>query len=217
MDQPLPRLFVIGSSTTLLFGPYLKAMVAGEYHYARKGDESEQIKLAMANLDVPSGASAGDSNRVLAYLRSLEPSGGLAADVVLIQVGAHDIKRSRSTGQVQVPLDDYCRNVEAIADWLIQRGIATHWLSSGPLDEKIHNAACAAFERREQDMNDYNAALQAILNRKGIPILDLAGYTLRLGPLSETLKDHIHFKDPIVQLQAAYIAGYLHALARRAG
>ena len=49
----LPRLFVIGSSATLLWGPYLKQMTSGVFNYSRKGEEGYEINKAFRNLDVP--------------------------------------------------------------------------------------------------------------------------------------------------------------------
>lgn len=204
-----PRVFIIGSSTTLLFGPYLKRMLAGVYRYGRKGEEPEALARALADLDTPQGASAGDSAMVLDYLAALERAGGLAADVVLMHVGAHDIKRRAPDGEPQVSRAEYGRNVEAIVAWFRCRGIPLIWIRSGPLDETLHNARSKGILRFEADLDAYNATAEATLNREGIPVLDLPGFTRRLGPLHELLKDHIHFQDDVVRLQAAFIAGCL--------
>ena len=81
----------------------------------------------------------------------------------------------------------------------------------GPLDEKLHNARCSKFHRFEADLRSYNDAAEAVLKRRGIPVLDLAGFTQRLGPMGQLLKDHVHFTDEVAKLQAAFIAGYLTA------
>ena len=83
---------MIGSSTTLLFGPHLAQMLQGFYTYSRKGDEPEQIKAALDDLDTPHGASAGDSTAVVDYLTTLG-STDFNPDCVLLHVGTHDIKR----------------------------------------------------------------------------------------------------------------------------
>ncbi|HET8985854.1 MAG TPA: hypothetical protein VFN03_08860, partial [Trueperaceae bacterium] len=36
----LPRLFVVGDSISLHYGPYLERLVAGRYAYGRKEDEA---------------------------------------------------------------------------------------------------------------------------------------------------------------------------------
>ena len=149
---------------------------------------------------------------VAEYLRSLDRAGGFRADVVLMHVGTHDIKRNPETGENQVPLEAYRRNVETIAEWFGKKGIRLVWLRGGPLDEKLHNARSKKLRRYEADLDAYNEAAEEVLARHGVPVLDLAGFTRNLGPLEETLKDHVHFKDDVVQLQAAFIAGYLAGL-----
>jgi len=209
LNSPIPSLFVIGSSTTVLFGPYLKKMVEGVYRYSRKGEEPSEMAAALRDLDVPQGASAGDSSKVLEHLHSLDRAGGFHPDVVLIHVGAHDMKQDVETGRYQVPLGQYRLNVEQIVAWFQARDIKLVWIRIGPLDETLHNARSHSFHRFEKDLSDYNEAAEAILRRRAVPILDLPGFTRSLGPMDEILKDHIHFKDEIVRPQAAYIAGYL--------
>lgn len=63
-------------------------------------------------------------------------------------------------------------------------------------------------------MDAYNAVAEPILTRHNIALLDLPGFMRNLGPLSDLLKDHVHYKDEIVRQQAAFIAGYLINLAQ---
>ena len=217
MGQELPGVFVIGSSTTLLFGPYLRQMLAGRYHYARKGEEPDQIRRAFSDLDRPQGASAGDSAMVLAYLAELDQAPSFHPDVVLLSVGLHDLRRDAKTGRSQVPLDDYVENVDAIVDWFQRKEIRLVWISNGPLDEALHNARSKGFRRFQADLDAYNAGAEAILERRRVPILDLRGFMENLAPLDQLLKDHVHYRDEVVRLQAAFIAGYLMGLAGSGG
>lgn len=209
MSRSLPKLFVIGSSATLLLGPYLQQMTAGVFSYSRKGEEASEIREAFTDLDVPQGASAGDSSMVLEYLKALDQTGAFKPDIVLIHVGMHDIKRNSQTGRNQVPLEDYRRNVGEIVEWFKARNIRLVWMRIGPLDEALHNARSKAFHRYQSDLDAYNEAADAIVNENNVPMLDLPEFTRTLGPMDQLLKDHIHFKDDIVRLQAAFIAGYL--------
>lgn len=213
MTKALPQVFVIGSSTTVLFGPHLQQMIEGVFDYARKGNEPAELAAAFDDLDVPRGASAGDSSMVLDYLHTLGRTDAFRPDIVLMHVGLHDLKHAPGTTENQVPLAQYRDNVAAIVAWFGKRNIRLLWLRSGPLDEALHNARCPSFHRIERDLEDYNDAAEAILARQGVPVLDLAGFTRRLGPMAETLKDHVHFRDDIVRLQAAFIAGALMGLS----
>ena len=200
---------MIGSSTTLRFGPHLKRMLSGSFRYSRKGDEPAELRKAFEDLDTPQGASAGDSSMVLDYLKALDRAESFHPDIVLLHVGAHDIKRDVKTHKAQVPLDTYRRNVEAIVEWFRRKAIRLIWIRNGPLDETLHNARMKGFHRFEADLDAYNGTAEAILERNGVPVMDLPGFMKTLGPMDQLMMDHIHFKDDIVRLQAAFIAGYL--------
>jgi hypothetical protein len=217
MADCLPSVFVIGSSTTLLMDPYLDMMLNGVMAYSRKGREDAEIRKAMADLDTPQGASAGDSSRVLEYLRVLGRTNDFRPDMVLLHVGFHDIKTDPATGARQVPLDRFRANVEEIVAWFAERGIRLIWMPAGPLDEDLHNARSKKFHRYEADLRAYDEAADVVLARDGVPVLDLAGFTRRLGPMDALLKDHVHFNDDVVRLQAAFVAGSLIAHAERGG
>ena len=204
-----PSVFVIGSSTTLLMHPYLEQMLRGVCAYSRKGSEDSGIRQAMEDLDVPVGASAGDSEMVLDYLRALDQVGTFRPDVVLLHVGMHDIKTDPSTGRKQLSLARFRENVENIVNWFGAKGIQLIWIRPGPLDEALHNSRNSAFLRFEADLHAYNEAADSILQRHGLPVLDLARFTRRLGPMDQLLKDHVHFVEDVVRQQAAFIAGYM--------
>jgi len=129
--------------------------------------------------------------------------------VVLLHVGTHDIKVDVVTKTHQVPLADFKQNVAAIVDWFQRKQIELVWIQNGPIDEKLHNARSKKFHRYEADMDAYNAVAEAIMKKRGVPMLDLPGFMRNLGPLSTLLKDHVHYTDDVVRLQAAFIAGYL--------
>jgi hypothetical protein len=154
---------------------------------------------------------------VLDYLHALDRAGSFQADIVLIHVGTHDIKKDRHTGKNQVALPDYRKNVAAIIEWFEKKRIKLIWIRNGPLDERLHNKRSKRIQRFEKDLDEYNRAGEVLLARHHVPILDLPGFTRRLGPMNQLLKDHIHFKDEIVKVQAAFIAGYLMNLTSRAG
>ncbi|MHC4884697.1 MAG: SGNH/GDSL hydrolase family protein, partial [Planctomycetota bacterium] len=84
-------LFVIGDSISIGYGPFLKAMTAAHFNYARKSGEEEALK----NLDIPAGANGGNSAKVLAYLEALAASKSFATDILLINCGLHDLNQNR--------------------------------------------------------------------------------------------------------------------------
>lgn len=192
MAGPLPRVFIIGSSTTVLFDPYLLGMTAGVFDIARNGEEPGEMARALADLDHPQGASAGDSAHVVAYLRALEEAGAFQAEVALVHAGLHDIKRDAEIGRNRVSLDAYRANCRTIAPWFLRRGV----------------------RRFEADLHAYNAAAGAVMADHGVTVLDLAGFTRTLAPPEALFKDHIHLRDSFVRRQAVFVAGFLHGIVR---
>ncbi len=61
----MKRLFVLGDSISIHYGPYLKRFVSSTYIYDRKRGESQ----ALLDLDQPVGANGGNSRMVLEYIR----------------------------------------------------------------------------------------------------------------------------------------------------
>jgi lysophospholipase L1-like esterase len=205
------KVYIIGDSISIHYGPYLKRYLAGLMEYARKEGEEE----ALLNLDRPQGANGGDSSMVLDFLKAKAASGGLAADLLLVNCGLHDIKTDPKTGAKQVPMDQYRRNLEAIVALTARMRLPMVWIRTTPCDETVHNARCGGFHRFKADNAAYNAAADDIMKRAGIPLIDLHTFTLNLGP--DIYCDHVHFPEPIREKQAAFIAGWLTAyIARRA-
>ena len=199
----MTRVFVIGDSISIQYGPYLERFLAGRLHYARKSGESE----ALANLDVPQGANGGDSSMVLKYLRGLQQANALQADVLLINCGLHDIKTTPATGQKQVTLADYRRNLQEIIATATQMGPELVWITTTPCDEAVHNAPTREFHRFAADNDAYRAVATELMTAAGVKMIDLYTFTTQLGP--DLYCDHVHFHEPIRQMQAAYIAGWL--------
>ena len=200
------RLFVIGDSISLHYGPYLERFVAGRYAYTRKTAESE----ARLHLDNPMGENGGDSSLVLAYLAGLLASDALAADLLLVNCGLHDIKTDPATGRKQVGSDDYRRNLEAIVNLTRRVNVPLVWVRTTPCDERIHNnRPDVAFHRFAADCAAYNAVADRVMGAAEIPCIDLHSFTASLG--ADLYCDHIHFHEQIREKQAAYIAGWLEA------
>jgi len=201
----LPRIYVVGDSISIHYGPFLQQYVAGVVEYARKDGEAE----ALLNLDRPQGSNGGDSSMVLYFLRAAVTAQTIKADLVLLNCGLHDIKTDPATGAKQVPLDAYRRNLQAIVP-LVQEGLGSKvvWIRTTPCDEKVHNTRPGmGFHRFSDDCRAYNATADAIMKAAGVPSIDLHTFTLNLGPALYC--DHVHFNEPVRRLQAAFIAGWL--------
>lgn len=200
----MQRLFVVGDSISMHYGPYLAQMVSGRFEYDRKGGKEAALKDQFGATDQANG---GDSSAVLAYLRMRRAHRPIEADVILINCGLHDIRRGLPELAHQVPIDQYRANLRAIIDEVRSMGAKMVWVRSTPVDDQQHNTRSQAFHRYAGDLDAYNAAADAIMAEAGVPSIDLYAFTKSLG--TDVFCDHVHFRDPVRQLQAAYIAGWL--------
>jgi lysophospholipase L1-like esterase len=204
-EQVRLKVFVIGDSISIQYGPYLERFLHGMMEYARKEGELE----ALRNLDQPIGANGGDSQKVLEFLSAMATRGGIVADVLLLNCGLHDIKCDIHTGTKQIPLDRYQDNLRKIIQVASGMRPAPVWIRTTPCDEKVHNKPGLPFYRYAADVEAYNAAADRIMAEAGIPVIDLYTFTLNMGP--DLYIDHVHFFEPIREKQAAFLAGWLMA------
>lgn len=200
-------LFVIGDSTSIFYGPYLKEYIESQYIYNRKSDSGESYE----NLDIPTGANGGDSGMVLEYLKYLKESTYFETDVLIINAGLHDIKTNIKSGLKQVSIDQYRNNLEEIYQLSLDMNVNLVWINSTPVNDSIHNSKKLLFERYNHDVLDYNKAADSIFQSKGVPSIDLYSFSSKF-PV-EAYMDHVHYTIEYRKLQAAYIAGFIESLS----
>jgi lysophospholipase L1-like esterase len=208
VSSTLPKLFVIGDSISMQYGPHLEKYVQGVWRYDRKSDDGQAAK----NLDVPVGANGGDSRMVLEYLRLKLKDKNFQPDVLLLNCGLHDIKRNSHTNAIQVTAEIYRRNLQTIIQLLQARGIALVWMRTTPVEDERHNSRSKEFKRYARDLDEYNRIADDLMVRHRIPVIDLYAFTKALG--SEHFIDHVHYDEAARALQASHIAGYLRAYAQ---
>jgi lysophospholipase L1-like esterase len=204
-DNPLPKLFLIGDSISIQYGPFLQNYLAGYLQFERKVDDGQAEK----NLDVPGGANGGDSRMVLAYLKARIKYSTFNPDYLLLNCGLHDIKRNPATNKIQVSGQEYRENLEAIVQLLQEKHIRLIWIRTTSVVDTIHNTKQRAFHRYAADVESYNKIADEVCLKYNIPEIDLFTFSERLG--IEQFIDHVHYKEPARDLQAAYIAGNLLA------
>lgn len=200
------KLFIVGDSISIQYGPYVKAMTAGNMHYDRKRGEAE----ALVDLDKPVGANGGDSSMVLQYLLE-EQDKGVQYDVLLVNCGLHDMKTNPDTKEKQVPLKQYADHLQRIVEAAQHMSQQLIWVRTTDAVEEVHNKPDSSFHRFHEDVIAYNTCADEIMAQHGVPTIDLYTFTRAFG--HEAYCDHVHYKEEIRKLQAAYIVGYLnHAL-----
>lgn len=198
-----PKVFVIGDSISIHYGPYLNKYLDGKMEFDRKRDKGE----AMVDLNTPIGANGGDSRMVLDYLKELKKDPSFQTDYLLINCGLHDIKTHRQTGKVQIITEQYRQNLDSICQLAKQMRVKMIWMNSVPVNDSVHNAANVGFYRYNRDAVRYNAIADSLFRANGLPIIDLYSFSAKFP--KEAYMDHAHYHPVYRELQAAFIAGFL--------
>lgn len=202
-----PRVFVVGDSISMHYGPALERALAPRLAYDRKRDDGSGTS---GNLDQPDGANGGDSRMVLDYLRRRRERNPIAADFLLLNCGLHDLRTDPATGQKRVPLAEYVSNLRAILDEAARMKLRVVWVRITPVVDEIHNTRCQKFHRFAVDVDEYNRAADQVMRTAGVPTLDLHACSVPTVP--GAFIDHVHFDEATREKQAAFLAAGLAAL-----
>ncbi|HOL21404.1 MAG TPA: SGNH/GDSL hydrolase family protein [bacterium] len=193
----MKKIYVVGDSISIHYGPYLENYLKDFAFYSRKEDKD----------DPELGANGGDSSAVLRFLEQKLNSGGIDADIILINCGLHDIKTDPATGKKQVPPEQYRKNLYEILSVIRKLKAMPVWIRTTPCDERIHNREGISFYRFSSDVKEYNGIADEIMQKNNVPVIDLYTFTLNSG--KDLYCDHVHFNEHIREKQAAFIAGWL--------
>ncbi|WP_376769465.1 SGNH/GDSL hydrolase family protein [Paenibacillus plantarum] len=202
-------MFVLGDSISIDYGVYLEKMLESELMYDRKKDQY----AINENQDLPNamrGANGGDSGMVLQYLSYLVSNRLFNHSILLLNCGLHDIKRNPSTGELQVPLEQYEANLQDILQLMQPLPVRIIWVRTTPVDDAIHEEQIKKFVRYNRDVIHYNEVADRIMEAAGVKTIDLYRFTQKLGDSKMLFCDHVHYVPQIQKQQAAFIAGYLH-------
>ncbi len=202
--ENLPKLFVVGDSISMHYGPYLEKSLSDLFIYDRKrGSEN--------SLDNPEGANGGNSNMVVSYLKELKENPNFTTDYLLVNCGLHDIKRNSKNSNPQVSLEQYSKNLVEIISISKDLHAKLIWINSTPVVDSIHNSR-VDFIRYNEDVIKYNIKSTKIMTENGIPVIDI--YTFAKKFIPEAYIDHIHYDNEVRQKQADFIAGNLVQLVK---
>jgi dienelactone hydrolase/lysophospholipase L1-like esterase len=116
--------------------------------------------------------NGGDSANVLSHLDEWVLR--QKPDVVHLNCGLHDLRRSKTDGHHQVELARYAENLRRIVA-RIREGTdaALIFADTTPILDERHARRGAEFDRTEADVRRYNAAASAIMGELGVPVHDL--------------------------------------------
>ncbi len=193
------KVFVVGDSISMEYGPYLQQALGPQITYGRKGD---QVAIGQAT-DNGQHANGGHSGMVLAYLDSCAQHSDFRPDYLLVNCGLHDLKTDPQTGTKQVPLHQYSQNLRQIIELATRQKWSLVWISTTPIVDSIHNSR-VRFRRYEQDVQAYNAAARELMEQHRVPIIDLHAFTRALGP--SAYRDHAHYIPAVQRKQGEFVA-----------
>jgi len=206
-SMTLPKLFVVGDSISMGYGPFLERLLSGVVSYARKTGDEPGVAAALGGVN----ANGGTSRRVRDYLEALRAADGLDADILLLNCGLHDIARDGVDGGTRIPAEEYRENLQAILAMAGVLGVRPVWVRTTPVNSVQHHKR-KPFDRLEKDVARYNASADEIMAAAGVPVCDLFRFTDNLENNSLTEGDGVHFSAEVQAQQAAFIAGYLMRL-----
>lgn len=193
------QLFILGDSISIDYTPVLREYLGSEWEVLRKGDiPAPEIS---GEIDHENGT---DSNVVYEYLRLVLPF--IQASLILLNSGLHDIKRMpNETDECQVSIERYRKNIEKIIHLIQSEKKQALWVTSTPVDDEQHRKYETSFFRRNDDLVRYNRTAIEIMKKNNIPVFDLYNFTSRIN--APLYRDHIHFNNEIINLQAAFLSG----------
>ena len=198
------KIFLIGDSISIQYGPYLVQFLGDSYQYDRLRKEG----IPFSRPDTLAVANGQDSRNVWAQVQRLLSDSTFHPDLFLLNTGLHDIKFHLETHQNQVPKEEYISNLDSVFSLLASRKISTIWIRTTPVIDSIHNREGMKFHRYASDVDAYNFSADSICQSRNIPQIDLNSFTQTFAP--SHFIDHVHFDQKVREAQGAYIAGYLH-------
>lgn len=192
----LPRVVIVGDSIRLSYAPTVAEQLAGK-----------AIVISPA-------ANGGDSANLLKHLDQWVIDQKPA--VVHFNCGIHDTKKFRSTGEFQVPPEQYEANLRKIVERIRkQTGAVVLFATTTPiLDDR------AAEARRDRDyellgasVQQYNAIARTVMQELDVPINDLHSVLSDSEPPSRVEdmigKDGVHLQPSARELLGKAVAAFV--------
>jgi lysophospholipase L1-like esterase len=151
-EKPLLKIVLVGDSIRLGYAPLVAKQLEGKAIVVSSKVNAEDSANVLKNLDE--------------WVIKEQP------DVVHINAGLHDLKRTNSA--YQVALADYEKNLETIVQRIRSGTRATViFATSTPILDQLHAQRKAGFDRYEADVQKYNVAAVAVMRQAGVAIDDL--------------------------------------------
>src|SRR5262245_13381878 len=175
-DKSLPTIVLIGDSIRMGYAPVVAEMLKDK-----------------ANIVAAKG-NGGDTTRVLANLDEWAIAQKPA--VVHFNCGLHDLKVSRTTKKLQVPIEDYEKNLRTIVDRLQKETKARLiFATTTPIRDELHAKRKGDMDRHEGDVKRYNDVALKVMKEKGVEIDDLHAGVNKAGNEKRQRTDGTHYTE----------------------
>ena len=150
----------------------------------------------------PNGA---DSANVLAHLDQWVAQE--RPDLVHLNCGLHDLKRSKATGDYQVPLERYEANLREIVRRVRAESRARLvFATTTPILDARHAQRRVDFDRFEADVQRYNAVAVQVMRDLHVPVNDLHQVVVEGDPETLLGPDGTHYTPEGYALLAGAVA-----------
>ncbi|APF28757.1 GDSL-like Lipase/Acylhydrolase family protein [Clostridium sporogenes] len=196
----MKSILLIGDSISLGYTPYLKEELKSKYNLCRVGN----IEKSLLNLEASEYSNCGDSTQVINILKN-EAKVSSYYDILLINCGLHDIRRTRETLEIQVPIESYKENLIQILNLSKMISDKVIWITTTPVIDSIHNNRGIGYLRYNSDVIQCNEVAKTVFKEENL--IDLYNYVDKKDLYQ--YNDHVHFIDEVYKLQAKFISKFL--------
>lgn len=194
----LPKVLVIGDSISIGYMAFLPELVSGTAEVVHNPGNAQHTGFGLAHLD----AWLGDTKW----------------DVIHFNFGLHDLKyvdddgknaKSTAEGHIQVPLDQYRKNLEKIVERLKKTGAALIFATTTPVPKELTNAI-----RHSDDVPRYNEVALEVMAREKVAVNDLFAC---IAPKVDTLQKpkDVHFTQDGSKALADEVARVIRAALKQ--
>lgn len=189
--------FGLGDSYLMAIHPYLQTELA------RYGIQYGFLEnLLEVDLNQTSNANIGESTNLWRYLDA-QFTGVQRADLLLIHVGLHDIKRYLNQACL-VSQTVFEQNLIQVQDFATYHKKSVYWCLIPHIYDDIHNSKRQLpFERYNYDAILYNNIVKNLPLKKGFHIIDT--YKKSLEFQKQDYTDHIHLTKAKAKEYADYL------------
>ena len=167
--RELPKVVLVGDSIRLGYAPEVARRLSGKA------------------IVVSPSENCGDSANLLSHLDEWVLR--QKPDIVHLNCGLHDLKRSKADGHYQVELEKYGENLRRIVHRIrATTDAALVFADTTPILDERHSKRGAEFDRTEADVRRYNDKAFAIMGELGVPVdalhwvVEEGGAATMLGP-----------------------------------